>query len=85
MMLVCDVVQALNIIFLGDKSGKGTFFPEGVLGRINSGEGFDELASGVENFPIWPKKAPQVLLVAAICLRAHMQYAADVPAVSAVA
>lgn len=53
--------QALNIIFLGDKSGKGTFFPEGVLGRIKTGEGFDQLASGVENFPIWPKKAPQVL------------------------
>lgn len=55
------LMQALNIIFLGDKSGKGTFFPEGVFGKIKTGEGFDELASGTENFPIWPKKAPQVL------------------------
>lgn len=61
-------VQALNIIFLGDKSGKGTFFPEGILGKIKTGEGFDELASGVENFPIWPKKAPQVRICAAGCI-----------------
>ena len=54
------MVQALNIIFLGDQSGKGTFFPEGILGKINTPKGFDELASGTENFPIWPKKAPQV-------------------------
>jgi len=54
------LVQALNIIFLGDQSGKGTFFPEGILGKINTPKGFDELASGTENFPIWPKKAPQV-------------------------
>lgn len=53
-------MQALNIIFLGDQSGKGTFFPEGILGKINTPKGFDELASGTENFPIWPKKAPQV-------------------------
>lgn len=52
--------QALNIIFLGDKSGKGTFFPEGIPGKINTGKGFDELASGTESFPIWPKKAPQM-------------------------
>ena len=59
-VFMCSVVQALNIIFLGDKSGKCTFFPEGIPGRVNTGQGFDELPSGTENFPVWPKKAPQV-------------------------
>ena len=61
----CGGLQALNILFLGDKSGKGTFFPEGIPGKINTGKGFDELASGTESFPIWPKKAPQVCM--ALC------------------
>ncbi len=60
-------MQALNIIFLGDQSGKGTFFPEGILGKINTPKGFDELASGTENFPIWPKKAPQVFTSLSPC------------------
>lgn len=52
--------QVLNIIFLGDQSGKGTFFPEGILGRINKPGDYDALATGIERFPLWPKKAFQM-------------------------
>ena len=65
--------QVLNIIFLGNQEAKGTFFPNGVLGRLDKPAGFDALATGLENFPIWPKKAPQVcwcpmLIVVIVCV-----------------
>lgn len=40
----------LNILMLGAKDGKGGFFPEGIAGRINTPEGFDKLAEGVEDW-----------------------------------
>lgn len=35
---------------LGAKDGKGGFFPEGIAGRINTPEGFDVLAEGLDDF-----------------------------------
>lgn len=35
---------------LGAKDGKGGFFPEGIAGRINTPEGFDNLASGLDDW-----------------------------------
>lgn len=49
----------LNIIFLGDESGKGTFFPEGIYGRINSPKGYDNLATGLEDVPKCARLAVQ--------------------------
>ena len=43
-------LQNLNILMLGAKDGKGGFFPEGIAGRINTPEGFDKLAEGVEDW-----------------------------------
>ncbi|KAL3145143.1 hypothetical protein ABBQ38_001746 [Trebouxia sp. C0009 RCD-2024] len=40
----------LNILMLGAKDGKGGFFPEGIAGRINTPEGFDNLASGLDDW-----------------------------------
>lgn len=42
--------QNLNILMLGAKDGKGGFFPEGIAGRINTPEGFDNLASGLDDW-----------------------------------
>lgn len=63
--------QVLNIIFLGNPEAKGTFFPNGVLGRLDKPAGFDALATGVENFPIWPKKAPQVYWLTSLVRHLH--------------
>ena len=35
---------------LGAKDGKGGFFPEGIAGRINTPEGFDNLAAGLDDW-----------------------------------
>jgi len=40
----------LNVLMLGAKDGKGGFFPEGIAGRINTPEGFDVLAEGLDDF-----------------------------------
>lgn len=42
-------MQNLNILTLGAKDGKGGFFPEGIAGRINTPEGYDKLADGIED------------------------------------
>lgn len=44
---------------LGAKDGKGGFFPEGIAGRINTPEGFDNLASGLDDWE-GKKEARQV-------------------------
>ena len=44
---------------VGAKDGKGGFFPEGIAGRINTPEGFDALAEGIEDFD-GQKEARQV-------------------------
>ena len=44
-------VQLLNILFLGNPEAKGVFFPDGVLGRINSPVGYNATASGLDDFP----------------------------------
>ncbi|KAL0047027.1 hypothetical protein WJX82_004476 [Trebouxia sp. C0006] len=44
----------LNVLTVGAKDGKGGFFPEGIAGRINTPEGFDALAEGIED---WDGKA----------------------------
>ena len=43
-------LQNLNVLMVGAKDGKGGFFPEGIAGRINTPEGFDALAEGIEDF-----------------------------------
>ncbi|KAA6422535.1 MAG: hypothetical protein FRX49_07396, partial [Trebouxia sp. A1-2] len=43
--------QALNIIFLGDQSGKGTFFPEGIFGKDQHHPRASRAGPGTENFP----------------------------------
>lgn len=35
---------------VGAKDGKGGFFPEGIAGRINTPEGFDKMADGIEDW-----------------------------------
>ncbi len=47
-------LQNLNVLTVGAKDGKGGFFPEGIAGRINTPEGFDALAEGIED---WDGKA----------------------------
>lgn len=46
--------QNLNILMIGAKDGKGGFFPKGIEGRINTPQGFDQLAEGLED---WTGKA----------------------------
>ncbi len=51
---MCDVlsVQLLNILFLGiHDNGKGSFFPEGVVGAINTPVGYNLTDSGLTSFP----------------------------------
>lgn len=47
---ICLCLQNLNVLMLGAKDGKGGFFPEGIAGRINTPEGFDVLAEGLDDF-----------------------------------
>ena len=54
-------VQLLNILFLGNEEAKGVFFPEGVLGKINSPKGYDAVASGLDDFPASVAAVGQVL------------------------
>lgn len=54
---ISDIVmclQNLNVLMVGAKDGKGGFFPEGIAGRINTPEGFDALAEGIDD---WDGKA----------------------------
>lgn len=50
-------LQNLNILTVGAKDGKGGFFPEGIAGRINTPEGFNALAEGIED---WDGKAEAI-------------------------
>ena len=52
-------MQNMNILTVGAKDGKGGFFPEGIAGRINTPEGFDALAEGIEDWD-GKKEARQV-------------------------
>ena len=45
-------VQLLNILFLGiHDNGKGSFFPEGVVGAINTPVGYNLTDTGLTTFP----------------------------------
>ena len=59
---VCTVtVQLLNILFLGIyNNGKGSFFPEGVVGAINTPVGYNLTDSGLTSFPYAAKTDGQV-------------------------
>ena len=68
-------LQNLNILTVGAKDGKGGFFPEGIAGRINTPEGFDALAEGIED---WEGKA-EAIQVSCCCQNfapQHMYYLA---------
>ncbi len=44
--------QLLNILFLGiHDNGKGSFFPEGVVGAINTPVGYNLTDTGLTSFP----------------------------------
>ena len=45
--------QILNVLFLG-RGNKGFFFPDGIMGAINSPDGYDDVASGLDSFPSSP-------------------------------
>ena len=44
-------VQNINILTLGNPQGKGVFFPEGLLGKINPPYGYNMTDPGNETFP----------------------------------
>ena len=50
----------INILTLGSPNGTGVFFPEGLLGRINTPTGYAAVASGLDDFPASPSVASQV-------------------------
>ncbi|CAL8468921.1 g8462 [Coccomyxa elongata] len=43
--------QVINIAVLGNPSGTGVFFPNGLVGNITKPTGYDVLASGLDSFP----------------------------------
>ena len=45
------VWQILNILFIGNTTGKGSFFPNGVHGAINNPVGYAAVASCLNDFP----------------------------------
>ena len=50
----------INILTLGNPDGVGVFFPNGLIGRISKPTGFNETASGTDDFPSSPMVAFQV-------------------------
>ena len=53
--------QLINMYSLGNASGIGPFFPNGLVGAINSPAGYGNQATGEEDFPSSPYLASQVL------------------------
>jgi hypothetical protein len=49
--------MAINILTLGAKDGKGGFFPKGILGKINTPEGYLKQADGKADWPKCPAVA----------------------------
>lgn len=54
------MLQLINIYTLGNPAGVGVFFPNGLVGNINKPAGFDQMATGLEDFPTSPMDAYQV-------------------------
>ena len=54
--------QNINILTLGNPDGVGVFFPNGLIGAISKPTGFNETASGTDDFPTSPMVASQVSL-----------------------
>ncbi len=52
--------QLINMYSLGNPSGIGPFFPNGLVGAINSPVGYSNMATGLEDFPASPMDAFQV-------------------------
>ena len=52
--------QLINMYSLGNPSGVGPFFPNGLVGAINKPTGYTNMASGLEDFPSEPYLATQV-------------------------
>ncbi len=59
--------QLINMYSLGNPSGIGPFFPNGLVGAINSPVGYANMATGLEDFPATPADASQVNTPAALC------------------
>ncbi|DBA90435.1 TPA: hypothetical protein ACH3X1_003706 [Trebouxia sp. C0004] len=51
--------QLINMYSLGNPSGIGPFFPNGLVGAINSPVGYTNMATGLEDFPASPMDAFQ--------------------------
>ena len=43
--------QLINILTLGSADSKGAFFPNGLLGAINSSVGYNNTGNGLADFP----------------------------------
>lgn len=43
--------QNINILTIGSPNGKGGFFPNGLIGRINKPTGYNKTALGLDKFP----------------------------------
>ena len=58
------VLQVINILTLGSPNGKGCFFPNGFVGKINNPSNYTALADGTMAFNAngQPKVASQVCL-----------------------
>ena len=44
-------LQLINILTLGNPNGIGNFFPKGLGGAIKTPTGYNETASGLDDFP----------------------------------
>ncbi len=64
--------QLINMYSLGNPSGIGPFFPNGLVGAINSPVGYANMATGLEDFPASPMDAFQVRHCAFSAWTQHM-------------
>ena len=64
--------QLINMYSLGNPSGIGPFFPNGLVGAINSPVGYANMATGLEDFPASPMDAFQVGHCAVSAWTQHM-------------
>lgn len=60
MLTLMYAMQLINIYTLGNPNGIGVFFPNGLVGNINTPTGFSAMATGLEDFPASPMDAFQV-------------------------
>ena len=60
-----NALQVINILTLGSPNGKGCFFPNGFVGRINNPSGYTALADGTMAFNAngTPEVASQVCIL----------------------